>query len=159
MKMAFKPICCGALLLLITQTVFAQNKTEETPKGPAKETTVTSNSFRLDLTKKEGTFTGNVEVEDPKFHMESEEMTVYFDKTNKVERMVARGNVKIKQADDHNTSSREAEYFVADKKLKLTGDPVVLQGTNRVTGTVIMLYPGTDRMDVDGRSKVQFNLQ
>lgn len=126
---------------------------------PLKETEVTSNSFRLDLGKKLGTFSGNVAVKDANFDLTSEELVVYFDENNKMQRLVARGTVKIKQGSGRTAEAREAEYTVADKKIKLTGDPVVNQGANRVTGTVISIYPDSDRMDVDGRSKVQFYLQ
>jgi lipopolysaccharide export system protein LptA len=76
-----------------------------------------------------------------------------------MERLVARGNVKIKQGADRSATCREAEYNVAEKRLRLTGDPVVMQNQNRVTGTVITIYPENDRMEVDGRSRVQFFLE
>jgi len=129
------------------------------PGAVIKETEVTSNSFKLDLSKKFGTFTGSVTVKDPNFDLTSDELVVYFDVDNKMERIVARGSVKIKQASGRSAEAREAEYILADKKIRLTGDPVVNQGANRVTGTVITIYPSSDRMEVDGRSKVQFFLQ
>lgn len=128
---------------------------EEAPKG----TQVVSDSFRLNLEKKEGIFTGNVRVTDPTFNLESEELIVYFTPDNKMDRLVARGNVKIKQGTERGATCREAEYIVAEKKIRLTGEPVVMQNQNRVTGTVITIYPENDRMDVDGRSKVQFFLE
>lgn len=124
----------------------------------AKATQVSSDAFRLNLSKKEGVFTGNVRVTDPNFNLESEELTVYFSTSNKMERIVARGNVRIKQGADRSATCREAEYIVAEKKIRLTGDPVVMQNQNRVTGTVITIYPENDRMEVDGRSRVQFFL-
>lgn len=125
----------------------------------AKGTQVVSDTFRLNLEKKEGVFTGNVRVTDPKFNLESEELVVYFSPENKMERLVARGNVKIKQGTERSATCREAEYLVAEKKIRLTGEPVVMQNQNRVTGTVITIFPENDRMDVDGRSKVQFFLE
>jgi len=127
--------------------------------GPEGGTQVLSDTFRLNLEKKEGVFSGNVKVTDKTFNMESEELVVYFAADNKLERLVARGNVKIKAGSDRSSTSREAEYIVAEKKIKLTGDPVVLQDQNRITGTVITMFPESDRMDVDGRSKVTFFLK
>jgi len=121
-------------------------------------TQVTSDTFRLNLEKKEGVFSGNVKVTDKTFNLESEELIVYFAADNKLERLVARGSVKIKSGGNRAATSREAEYLVAEKKIRLTGDPVVLQNQNRVTGTVITMYPESDRMEVDGRSKVTFFL-
>lgn len=127
--------------------------------GPEGGTQVLSDTFRLNLEKKEGVFSGNVKVTDKTFNMESEELVVYFAADNKLERLVARGNVRIKAGTDRSSTSREAEYVVAEKKIKLTGDPVVIQDQNRITGTVITMYPESDRMDVDGRSKVTFFLK
>lgn len=135
----------------------AQDKAKA-PAGEKKQTEITSNSFKLDLGKKIGTFSGNVVVKDPGFNLSSDELVVYFADGNKMEKLVARGNVKIKNGTERASESREAEYILAEKKIKLTGDPVVIQGENRITGTVITIYPDSDRMDVDGRSKVQFYL-
>ena len=148
-----------AIFGLYSLPLTAQDKADNSAKSGVKETTVSSNTFRLDMTRKEGTFSGSVTVKDPKFDLDSDELVVYFNKDNQMERLVARGNVKIRQSQGNSSSSREAEYLLADKKIKLTGDPVVMQGTNRVTGTVITIYPDSDRMDVDGRSKVQFFLK
>ncbi|MEO0453793.1 MAG: LptA/OstA family protein [Verrucomicrobiota bacterium] len=121
-------------------------------------TEITSNTFRLDLSKSEGLFTGEVRVTDKKFNLESEELTVYFDEDNQVKRLVARGDVKIFQGESTTATSREAEFILADSALKLTGDPVVTQDGSRITGTLITIYTDTDRMDVEGRSKAQFFL-
>jgi lipopolysaccharide export system protein LptA len=147
------------MLGLYSLPLAAQDKPESSGKAAVNETTVNSNTFRLDMTKKEGTFSGSVTVKDPKFDLDSDELVVYFNKDNQMERLVARGNVKIRQSQGNSSSSREAEYILTDKKIKLTGDPVVMQAGNRVTGTVITIYPDSDRMDVDGRSKVQFLLK
>jgi lipopolysaccharide export system protein LptA len=151
-----KCILSFLMALVIAPTIILA---QATSKPEVKETEVTSNSFRLDLSKKLGTFSGSVTVKDANYELTSDELTIYFTEDNKMERLVARGNVKIKQGSGRSAESREAEYVVADKKIKLTGDPVVSQGANRITGTVITIYPDSDKMEVDGRSKVQFYLQ
>jgi lipopolysaccharide export system protein LptA len=148
-----------ALIALLLASAGVQAQTAAPAKaanGAPKETVVDSDTFKLDLSQHSGVFIGNVHVVDPSFEMTSDEMTLYFDKDNKIERMVASGNINLKQGDKQSATSREAEYTVADKKLKLTGNPIVQQGDNKVTGAVIYLYPGSDRMDVEGRSKVRF---
>ncbi|MEM6821576.1 MAG: LptA/OstA family protein [Verrucomicrobiota bacterium] len=122
-------------------------------------TVVTSNSFRLDLQKKEGIFSGDVRVVDPTFELVAEELVAYFDQNNQVERLVARGKVSIVQGNKRNATCREALYNVLEKSIRLTGDPVVVQEGNKVAGTVIKIFPDDDRMEVDGRSKVQFFLE
>jgi len=121
-------------------------------------TVITSNRFRLDLSKKEGVFAGGVRVVDPDFELTAEELIAYFDDKNQVERLVARGKVEIQQGEERSATCREAEYFVVEKSLKLNGDPVVTQDGNEITGTVIKIFPDGDRMEVDGRSKVEFFL-
>lgn len=160
------PISCMlAVLLLGLAAASLPAQTASKPSAPAINagpeggTQVLSDTFRLNLEKKEGVFSGNVKVTDKTFNLESEELVVYFAADNKLERLVARGNVKIKAGSDRSSTSREAEYIVAEKKIKLTGDPVVIQDQNRITGTVITMYPESDRMDVDGRSKVTFFLK
>jgi lipopolysaccharide export system protein LptA len=148
------------LLLTLLAATTTLPLTAQTPSGTEpKGTQVVSDAFRLNLSKKEGLFTGNVRVTDANYTLEAEELTVYFTADNKMERLVARGNVKIKQGADRSATCREAEYNVVQKRLRLTGDPVVMQNQNRVTGTVITIYPENDRMEVDGRSRVQFFLE
>jgi lipopolysaccharide export system protein LptA len=144
------PILCLALLCAA-----APAHAQTAAASGDKTTTVTSDVFRLDLEKHEGTFTGNVRVQDPKFDLTSDEMVIYFDKDNKFQRMVAKGNVVIKQSDKTSTS-RQAEYIVAEKKIVLTGDPVVTQNQNKLTGASIVIYQDTGRMEVEGRTKFQF---
>jgi len=153
------PALLTLLLAASAVSLTAQTQPAAAADPAAKGTQVVSDAFRLNLSKKEGLFTGNVRVTDPGYTLEAEELTVYFTQDNKMERLVARGNVKIKQGADRAATCREAEYNVAEKRIRLTGEPVVMQNQNRVTGTVITIYPESDRMDVDGRSKVQFFLE
>ncbi|MGF1678493.1 MAG: LptA/OstA family protein [Candidatus Methylacidiphilales bacterium] len=149
----------GLILLMVLIGSTPATAQEEKEKTGREGTLITSNRFRLDLQKKEGTFTGEVKVEDPGFELVAEELVAYFDASNRVERLVARGKVKMTQGEKRTAEAREAEYIVAEKSLRLTGDPVVTQSGNQITGTVIKIYPGEDRMEVDGRSKVQFFLE
>lgn len=145
---------CIALMVLIISTAQAQDVAGTSEPG----TVVTSNRLRLDLSKKEGVFAGGVRVVDKDFELTAEELIAYFDEKNQVERLVARGKVEIQQGASRSATCREAEYLVKDRSIKLNGDPVVTQDGNEITGTVIKIYPDSDRMEVDGRSKVEFFL-
>lgn len=150
----FTFLVLGLGLQARAQTQIVTNPTAKKEAGPA--TTITSDSLSLDLSKKEGTFSGNVKAVDPKFELNSDELIIYFDKDNKPERLVAKGNVTIKQA-DKNTSSRQAEYVVAERKIILTGDPAVSQGPNKVSGNTITIYQDSEKMTVEGgRTKALF---
>lgn len=142
----------AALFGLILISSLPVSGQEEKTEG----TEVTSNSFRLDLPNNQGLFTGEVRVNSAAFNLEADELVVYFDEENQVERLVARGDVKIFQPGDKSATCRQAEYILETEALKLTGDPVVMQEGNRITGTVITIFTATDRMDVEGRTKAQF---
>lgn len=144
------------IFLLLPLMAVAQTTptTETTPsKEETNTTTINSDKLQLDFSKGEGFFSGKVHVTSQKFDMTSEEMTVIFSKDNKPEKFIARGNVNITSGNRVGTS-HVAEYVIADKKITMTGDPVVTQLQNRVTGTTIVIYPDTDRMDVTGRTTV-----
>lgn len=118
-------------------------------------TIITSDMFQLDASEKKGTFTGNVNVVDPNFELSADELVIFFAEDNQLERLVARGNVNIRQG-NRASLSRQAEYLIAEKKITLTGDPTVTEGRNQITGTKITIYQDREKMDVEGRSRVQF---
>jgi lipopolysaccharide export system protein LptA len=119
-------------------------------------TVVTSEVFRLDMSKKQGVFTGNVLVIAQDFKLKASEITVFFASAGegKIERLVARGGVEIEQS-DRTAKSNQAEYMVPEDKMILTGSPEITQKSgNRLTGSTITIYRSSNRMDVDGRSRV-----
>ncbi|GAB4249054.1 MAG: hypothetical protein OHK005_15740 [Candidatus Methylacidiphilales bacterium] len=118
-------------------------------------TIITSDMFQLDTSENQGTFTGNVKVVDPNFELSADELVIFFSEGNQLERLVARGNVNIRQG-NRASLSRQAEYLIAEKKITLTGDPTVTEGRNQITGTKITIYQDREKMDVEGRSRVQF---
>jgi lipopolysaccharide export system protein LptA len=127
-----------------------------TPPGAAKNTVptvVTSDQYKFDMKNHEGVFTGNVVMTGADFKMKSREMYVYFDDKNAVKRMVSRGDVEIEQP-ERQTKSGQAEYFADDNKIILTETPQVIESQKTVTGTTITMYRNTNKMDVDGHSRV-----
>ena len=119
------------------------------------ETLISSDSFQLDLSKKEGLFSGNVEVTSARFNLKARELAIFLGENGKPERFVARGEVSI-QSGDRAAVARQAEYNLMEKKITLTGEPAVKQGGNRVSGNSIVIYPENDRMDVIGRTSLRF---
>jgi lipopolysaccharide export system protein LptA len=141
-------------LLLAGLALLPLSSSAQEAAPSANATTITSDQLKLDMGKKQGTFVGNVLVVGPDFRMKSGEMTVFFsEKDNSVERLVAKGNVEIEQT-ERLARSTQLEYIVAQDKMILTGSPEVVQGRNRITGTTINIYRGSNRMEVDGRSRV-----
>jgi lipopolysaccharide export system protein LptA len=116
-------------------------------------TVVTSDQFKLDMSTHEGIFTGNVVLVGTEFKMKSREMFVYFDEKNQVKRLVSRGDVEIEQP-DRQTKSGQAEYLTVENKIILTETPQVIENQKTVSGTTITMYRNSNKMDVDGHSRV-----
>jgi lipopolysaccharide export system protein LptA len=140
------------MALVMTTSVYA----EEAAKKPVavSETEITSDYLKLDMKNKKGTFSQNVLLTANKLVLKATEMVVEFDDNNKVKRLIAKGDISIKQ-DNINATSRQAEYIVAEGKMILSGNPILNRDGNEVTGEVITIYPGNDKMEVSGRSKVR----
>ncbi len=70
--------------------------------------------------------------------------------------MEATGHVTIEK-DDGRATGRKAVYYVTDRKIVLTGDPVACQRGTRVSGEKITMYIDEDRSEVEGGSQVLIN--
>ncbi|SDU08968.1 lipopolysaccharide export system protein LptA [Verrucomicrobium sp. GAS474] len=136
-----------ALFLGLTLPAVSQTAPEET--------TVNADSCRFDMGQKQAVFTTNVSVTSKGFSLKTKELTVFFSKSpgGKVERMLARGDVDI-VSDGRAAKAAQAEYIAEDDRLILTGSPQVTQGKDVITGTTITLYRGSNRMEVEGRSRL-----
>jgi len=93
-------------------------------------------------------FIGNVDASQGKVTIRSDEMTVYYSQddkakpksqSNKVKKMICRGNVEITQGDWLGTGNR-MDYLAKDRKVILTGDAKAWQGQNMVSGKTIIYY-------------------
>ena len=145
------------LLLIASATTLAQDpQPQKTPDKdkPIAPTTIMSEKFQLDIPSHKGLFLGKVQVSASNFELTASEATVHLNTEGKPQKFIARGDVKI-QRGDRTATARQAEYIVSEQKIILTGDPVVMEKQNRITGNTITIYPETERMDVEGRSTVQ----
>jgi len=130
-----------------------------TTNGP---TTITSDSLDLNLGKKmgnkQGLFRGNVTVDEPRFTMNSREMTVFFADNDSVQSVEARDDVVIKRKDGSSeTWSEKALYDMVEKKLtllKVGRQPKVISKDKTVFADKIILYPEEDKMLTEGASRV-----
>ena len=107
--------------------------------------------------------TGNVEVVDKKMTVTSDKMTIKLaakkikgqsDHSRKAEVIIAEDNIIIKDEKMTATSDR-ARYVVAQKRLYLTGNPVVRQRDNKTgkfniyRGSRIVYYTDTKQIDFE----------
>lgn len=113
-------------------------------------TVIKSDALEADLFKRKAVFRGNVVVTDAAFRMTAMQMDVEFnDQQNGVERIVARGKVRIDQADKSATAD-EATYFVADARIELTGSPKAFSGKNELAGEKITFFRNENKLLVSG---------
>jgi lipopolysaccharide export system protein LptA len=123
--------------------------TATTDAVPAGSTVITSDELHSDQTTHISIFTGNVIVTGTNFKMTCQEMTVYFTPTNKVDKIVATGDVVISQP-DRVTHCGHAEYFQDDDKFVLTDQPVIHDHNDTQSGNIITIYRTSQKMTVTG---------
>ena len=117
--------------------------------GPV-TTEIYSNEAFFDSEKYIGTFSGRVIVNDPRFNIQADKLTIYLSKgeTRGLERAVAEGNVGVireRPAEEGEPASRSvgradiAIYTAKDGNVELKGTPRLQSGTN----THIAMSPDT----------------
>ncbi len=99
------------------------------------------------------TFGGKVVAKQKDMVLYADRVINYFDMDNqKLVKAIAVGNVKLNQADKFVTCEK-AELVQAERKITLTGNPVMWQGENRVSGERIIIYLNQSQAEVFGGKK------
>lgn len=99
------------------------------------------------------TFGGKVIAKQKDMVLYADQVVNYFDmKNRRLVKAVATGKVKLNQADKFVTCER-AELTQAERKVTLTGNAVMWQGDNRVTGERIVIYLNDSQAEVFGGAK------
>jgi lipopolysaccharide transport protein LptA len=151
------PLALLSLILLAGWSPLPAQTTDdsdsETP-APVGSTVITSDELLSDQQNHISTFTGKVVVLGNQFRLTCQEMKVYFTNDNKVDHLVATGDVVITQP-DRITHCGHAEYYRDADTFVLTDQPVILDHKDEVHGTKITIDRTTQKMTVDGgRTKV-----
>lgn len=155
MKMSPLPSLLCVVLLTAWAPMPAQTPDDVTGEvaPPPGSTVITSDELHSDQQNHVSVFTGNVIVVGNQFRMTCQEMTVNFTKDNKVDTIVATGDVIITQP-DRVTHCGRADYFHDEDKFILTDSPTILDHKNQVSGPKIIIYRTSQKMEVEGRSNV-----
>jgi lipopolysaccharide transport protein LptA len=128
------------------------------------ETEIFSDRFDLDSRTRTAVYTGNVRVVDPRMKLTCDVMTGQMgDSTNKFRHVVAEGNVVIDALDNEGkpvrATSGVAEYDyrvhngVTNEVVELSINPRVEQGSNVVTGKIIVWDRQRDTIRVEQSSQ------
>ncbi len=121
---------------------------------------ITSQTLQIDDTKKTIRFLGDVNAATEDFRLECENMTILYSEspdaadisTAEVRKITATGRVKITREDGATATADEAEYFQAEEKVVLTGNPQLKQGPDLVEGNKVTLFLKENRSIVEGSS-------
>ncbi len=113
-------------------------------------TVITSDRLFYDYKQKFALFMTNVVVVDPRIKITAEQMTVFFDESNKVSAIKCERDVHISQ-EDKTAKADLATYDVHSGDIVLTGGkPEVLQGKNVMTGDPIIFNRDNNTVTVPG---------
>jgi lipopolysaccharide export system protein LptA len=110
-------------------------------------------SDSLDSFQKQGLaiFKGNVIARQNNSVQYADKMEVYTDsKTDRVERVVSTGNVRIITRDCRMGTAERAEYYDAEQRVVLIGNARVWRDADVVTGDRITIFIAEDRSVVEG---------
>lgn len=142
------------------------------PVTKAGTTRIVAEKMVYDSEKNKVVFEGNVHVTRPDIQIWSELLTLYLVnegnksasssnigmRGGKADRIVAERNVRIKQ-DNKTGSSGRATYFVAQGKILMEQNPVIVDGDNRIKGRIINYFTETGHSEVIGDVDVQFTTE
>jgi lipopolysaccharide export system protein LptA len=134
----------------------ASGPTLTPPAAPApdgKSAPVVVDSDSLESMQKEGLsiFKGNVVARQNNSVQYADRMEVYTDSmTDRIERVVSTGNVRIITRDCRMGSASRTEYYDAEQRVVLIGNARVWKGNDIVTGERITMYLAEDRSLVEG---------
>jgi lipopolysaccharide export system protein LptA len=123
------------------------------PAAEDKNGPVIVDSDSLESMQKEGlsVFKGNVVAKQNNSVQYADRMEVYTDsKTDRIERVVSTGNVRIITRDCRMGTASRTEYYDAEQRVVLIGNARVWRGADIVTGERITIYLAEDRSLVEG---------
>ena len=144
---------CVVASLLFSSSASAAGAPKK--KGSSLPITINSNNLNADNKGRTAIFTGKVVAKQGDVTIYSDKLTVYYgDKKEEVEKVEADGNVRIIQENRTGYGSH-AVYESSIGKITLTGSPKVVQGSDTVTGKVIMYLVDEDRSLVTGDSSTR----
>lgn len=113
-------------------------------------TVITSDRLFYDYNQKFALLQTNVVVVDPRIKITADQMTVFFDESNKVSAIKCEGRVKISQ-EDKAAKADLATYDVRSGDIILTGGrPEVVSGSNIMTGDPIIFNRDHNTVSVPG---------
>ncbi len=111
---------------------------------------ITADWMEADQTKNSITYKGRVVTVQNAMTMRSDTLTAYYDaETKQMKQIIAEGKVNATQGDRVATGEK-AVFDDKTKTITLTGNPVMRQGNNQVSGVKLIYFTEQDRSIVEG---------
>lgn len=136
-------------LLLVCCWFSSNSDAAEFTNSSAESVHITSD--RLEADQKKGTmiFTGNVKVQQADGTIMSDLLVVKYSDDNKLDHIVASGDVRINTKGTVGTSNK-ATYYPDEKKILMEGDPKIWKEGDMIMGDLISVFTDNDRVLVEG---------
>jgi lipopolysaccharide export system protein LptA len=116
---------------------------------------ITADWMEVDQNKNTITYKGRVVTVQADMTMRSETLTAYYDPDMKqMKQIVAEGHVNATQGNRVATGEK-AVFDDKTKTVTLTGNPVMRQGNNQVSGTKVVYFMDQDRAVAEGDGKIR----
>jgi lipopolysaccharide export system protein LptA len=116
---------------------------------------ITSDWMEVDQKKNTITYKGSVVMVQADMTMRSEALTAHYDpEMKRVDQIIAQGKVNATQGDRVATGEK-AVFDDKAKTVTLSGNPVMRQGNNQVSGTRVIYFIEQDRAVAEGDGKVR----
>ena len=116
---------------------------------------ITSDWMEVDQKKNTITYKGGVVMVQAEMTMRSEALTAHYDpEMKRIDRIIAEGKVNATQGDRIATGNK-AVFDDKAKTVTLTGNPIMRQGNNQVSGTRVVYFIEQDRAVAEGDGKVR----
>lgn len=152
------------LILIYPSATLPETMQMGTKKVPdAGPIVIKSNMFEIDNKRNMVTFTGEVDAKGDDFTVNCQKMILYYHRSHDkkgygnegaaIDKIIATGEVRIRQSDRGLATAEKAVYYQSDEKMVLTGNPVVKQGDDFVEGSTITLFLKDNRSVVKGSKK------
>jgi lipopolysaccharide export system protein LptA len=151
-----------ALLLVLQITVYGAFGAASATKDEAKKSPtafefnkkdpiyITADWMEADQTKYSIIYRGRVVTVQNAMTMRSDTLTAFFDpETKQMKQIIAEGKVNATQGDRVATGEK-AVFDDKAKTVTLTGNPVMRQGNNQISGVKVIYFTEEDRSIVEG---------
>jgi lipopolysaccharide export system protein LptA len=116
---------------------------------------ITSDWMEVDQKKNTITYKGRVVMVQAEMTMRSEALTAHYDpEMKRMGQIIAEGKVNATQGDRVATGEK-AVFDDKAKTVTLTGNPIMRQGNNQVSGTRVIYFMEQDRAVAEGDGKVR----